>query len=1035
MKKLLQSALMFLVVTGTSMATALAVESDKLPGSITFSKGSYTGCRVESAGNVGYVSNNTSVTYPVYMSYDGIPTLKFEAKRYGDGTITVTFTDEATSTVELTQTITIDNTWSGSYTAVEFNLSSVVSKGEKTMKLAFATSNSYLLNFQNMSVDVQATGDNLTYYKTSVSQNLAEAGTATQSPAGDSIVAGTQVIFSAVPNFGYHFVKWVDADNQEVSTEANYVVELDKDMSLQAIFEQVNTYSLEVESAFPQLITFSPAYTMVDGKMMYEEGTEVTITASSNRVVTFASWSTGATSNAITLVMDQNQSVSAEFATGDFLAAWDLHDTSKSQPYTADFYSSEDNEKAGLYLRNFQTGQVDSHGPWFRGYQAVNWGDEIYYAYEVNLNTTNFTELSVECNLWYSYNYWEKVQAQWSYDAETWTNVGDPITMTSSSKTYSWTLPAECEHQSKLLFRLLPDVTSTVLNEGASTYRPIWISDVYVFGKGAVYDDGVAPVLTNIVPAEGATGASATGRIALTFDEKVQLTDATLATLTSASSEVLQLVGTATGTIVTFPYTGLNYNTAYTFSLAGGSVADQGGNAIADDIKVSFTTLERPAVAKKGFDFVIGVDGTADEAFAAANAQNSDRFRIFVPNGEYKLEGNDGSTTLYNLTYVNQTVSIIGQDRDSAILYNDPRDGYGISQCSTIDFNKGNDNYVQDVTLENRRGVDGGQAAALHESTQRNIYKHARIKGNQDTYVSGDREYFEDCDIIGSVDFICGGGNIWFEQCDLRISRSGSVLTAPNTVASTQWGYVFNQCTVDCYDGLVYDVNGKTSRCEAGDGSYNLGRPWQNSPASTFLYTNMQILCGSAGWQAMSSDKVCRFHEYGSVDKNGKTVDLSTRSISSLSPAEGSDNPVLTAEQAAAYTLSAVLSCESDGWIPGLYTEQCVAPVVTADGATLTWADDPYASCYVIFCDNVYVGNVTTNSFVTTAAGTYTVRSANERGGLGEASAPVVVEATGIGQLSAPAASGVLYNVSGQRVVRASQPGLYLLNGRKLLYR
>ncbi len=1047
MRKIFTKALAVLALTVLGAAQVSAADdysaypqvpsSDYFPlqaGTYTkYSTTSSTTPKYESGNqNIGYLKNGGVAEYTFYCSRAAYYNLSIGIKMYSGGTISATVTDVATGKVELSGDFEIAS--SGDYASQSYEFADVLTTGAKVLKMTFnATHTGWIMNYKNVTLAKRADyDDGSVKYKVAYSQNNAEAGTVSQTPSGDDAPEGSTVKFEAKPNFGYRFVKWTDAAGNDLSTDAVYSVTVNADVAVKAVFEAVKTYelTLNVENGYTTMVTVSPAPTVIDRKNMYEEGTVVSLSAAENKAVKFANWSNGATSNSTTVTMDANQSITAYYSLGDFLAAWDLHDTSKSQPYTADYASSEDNQNAGLYLRNFDSNMVTSRGFWVRDNScAVIWGDDTNYAYEMNLNTTNFSDISIEMNLWYSYNYWEKVQAQYSLDgAENWVNVGEPITMTSSSTTYQWTLPAACEHQAKVLFRLLPDVTSQVLNEGASTYRPIWISDIYVFGKGAVYDDGVAPVLVSYVPNDGATGASSTGRIALTFDEKVKLTDAAVATLTSADGQAVKLSGTATGTIVTFAYTGLDYKTQYTFALAAGSVADQGDNALQSAVKFSFTTMERPTVAKRGFDFVVGVDGTADEAFAAANAQSGDRFRIFVPNGEYLTKGNVD----YSMTKLYRTVSIIGQDRDSTLIYNTPA-GYGISSCSTIDFSSGDDNYIQDICIENRRGVDGGQAAALHESTERNIYKHATFLGNQDTYVSNHREYFEDCQLVGSVDFICGGGDVWFEKCDLLISRTGSVLTAPATAGTQLWGYVFNECVVDSWTGKVYNQDGTYGYCEAGDGSYTLGRPWQNSPASTFLNTKMNILAGSAGWQSMSDGKVCRFHEFGTVDKNGATVDLTTRSISSLKPAEGSDNPVLTADKAAAYTMSTVLDCEKDGWVPTLYTEQCPAPKVSVSGNTLSWSDDPYASCYVIFKDNVYVANVTTNSYSVTDAGCYTVRAANERGGLGEASAVAVVDqTTGIETITdEPCTDTDVYDLSG-RSVKSLTPGVYVCGGRRL---
>ena len=128
------------------------------------------------------------------------------------------------------------------------------------------------------------------------------------------------------------------------------------------------------------------------------------------------------------------------------------------------------------------------------------------------------------------------------------------------------------------------------------------------------------------------------------------------------------------------------------------------------------------------------------------------------------------------------------------------------------------------------------------------------------------------------------------------------------------------------------------------------------------------------------------FFEYGSIDGDGEPVDLSGRTNSPSST--NAYNPVLTAEEAAAYTLRNVLG-GTDSWLPTEETAVSQAPVVAIEGSTLRWADLDDARCYVVFRDGQYLDNTTATSYELPGEGTYTVRSANANGGLGGESAPV----------------------------------------------
>lgn len=61
--------------------------------------------------------------------------------------------------------------------------------------------------------------------------NIANAGTITKTPNSYEYTEGSTVSLQATPNFGYKFVKWVDADNAdaELSVSNPYVVTMDAD--------------------------------------------------------------------------------------------------------------------------------------------------------------------------------------------------------------------------------------------------------------------------------------------------------------------------------------------------------------------------------------------------------------------------------------------------------------------------------------------------------------------------------------------------------------------------------------------------------------------------------------------------------------------------------------------------------------------------------------------------------------------------------------------------------------------------------------
>lgn len=415
---------------------------------------------------------------------------------------------------------------------------------------------------------------------------------------------------------------------------------------------------------------------------------------------------------------------------------------------------------------------------------------------------------------------------------------------------------------------------------------------------------------------------------------------------------------------------------------------------------------------KKKFDVILGQNGNTDLQTVLDNYKSysgSDRVYIFIPDGTYKLTGNASITTsssqtgyTYNEssgtvssaktysagTYDNamtqlrsSKLSIIGQSKDGTVLYNIPTIP-GISYTSTLEFRSGSNNYLQDFTLKNMYAggaYDKGVAVAFYDRGTNTILKNVNCWSNQDTYVSvATRCYYETCTFAGTVDFICGSGDVWFEQCDLVINnRSGNVIAAPRTNASENWGYVFNKCTISKASGASNVTNG----------NWNLGRPWNNSPAATYLYTTMNVTPSSAGWTNMTSGLVLRFHEYGSMNSSGSTLDLSSRSVSACA-GSSADNPVLTASQAATYTVDNVVG-NSGSWDPQSLATQVAVTGVSLSGSTLSWDNSDYALCWFVFKNGKYYANVTTNYVTLSSSGTYTVRAANSMGGLGDSSASV----------------------------------------------
>ena len=839
-------------------------------------------------------------------------------------------------------------------------------------------------------------------------------GTVKVSPAGTVFDAETPITVTATKNFGYKFVNWTDANNKVVSTDEEYTFSISANTALKANFEKINTYALDYKvegGANDYMVSATPAPTVVDGKNMYEEGTEVSLTANSNYILTFTNWNDGETGAERKIKMNADQAYTAAYSAKDFIAGWDFYKSAR-EGRTADF-AAEDNDVDQLILRDADGNtyswldKSNSAGGYEGKNAAVNWTNtkplgETYW--QTKVNATAFTDIKVKSSMLYNYNAYETYNVEYSLNGTDWTKVG-AIEMpgTKAWTDGEFTLPADANNKAEVYIRWIADKTSSI--KGATGNNDgIAIAGIYITGTAQLVNDGKAPVLVNTIPAEGAANASANGKIVLTFDEKVKLTDKANATLGTQKIE-----GVVSGKTITFAYKGLNYATAYTFTLAAGSVADLTDNATDQEIVLNFTTKTKPAVTKALYDFIVPNDGDFKAALAAAakRTDTSKRFRIFIKQGDYKIpadeksevKGSDGKTYANPTTYMNTpNVSIIGESMDNTSITNtvpavECDNGFGkanvlegIGKGDVLSLESGAVNtYFQDIKMYSSMGDKKGRDIVLNDKSNKTICKNVNLWAYQDTYVSNNQKgrfYFEGGILRGNTDFLCGKGDVYYNNVDLLMCGTG-YLAVPSQ--PTQYGYIFKDCTIK--DGSDTGINGK----------YKLGRPWgKGTPIALFIDTKMEVIPTAAGWDEMSGGYPKRFAEYNSTTATGSAVDLSGRKqVYDAYDAnytnrrnETAGSPVLTAEEAASYSIETVMGGDDD-WDPTAATEQASAPSnVKLNGTTLAWDNNDYALLWAV-CKNGKVVDFTIKPtyLVDDASATWSVRAANEMGGLSEATA------------------------------------------------
>lgn len=856
-----------------------AEQYDKIPSesAIDLTKGTYTGCRVENAGNVGYIKNGTSAIYNLYCTDDAFLNMVADIPSYSSaGQIKVTIFDAADPAVpEVRETFAGP---SGSGNNQAFEIATPVKKGFKSVHLDFISEGTgYLFNYINLRFTKRADYDPLAVLALSSvtidNEAVSSALLSAIKDNGDSYTLSGN-IYTAVPVVSAKFNSGASATVTSVvnGTSVTYTLSSGKDFASTLIIEGVHLYAATGDET---------AVAIKNGEGTLADGVWT------NGVYTLTTTSLDGGMNGKFKLngQDYTLTVPADVVVKQFI----IKDFSNNYANrTVDHLVSVSSEGATTYIPTKNNCWHSTEGS----------------PYDLVVTVENH-------------------------------QAGKPIAFSFSKRTgqpLGW-------------FQL------TTTHEAPTT----------------------APVKT----AESVTINDNDAVVALTFDRVI----ANDVTATIGGNTVTAEGGAAT---LYFPIWDLDYTSANTLTIAAGGAKDNYGNETDAAIEIAVNIPAKTEVEKAPYDFVVTTVEELTAAIASVNASNTSataaRKTIFIKNGEYYLGTEVGTKkSLVQLTCYN--VSLIGESRDGVILYGETD---GISY-PVLNLRDRTGFYLQDLTVRNDydygQEVLKGVAVAIYGG-DKTIMKNVRMLSNQDTQVTGHRAYFEDCDIHGTVDFICGAGDNYYYHTNLVLeNRGGNVVVAPSTNASQRWGYVFDHCTIKPMEGAT----------AVTDGSYNLGRPWQNEPRANFLHTTMEVLPAAAGWTAMSTLPT-HFYEYDSRDGNNAVVDLSGRSNSPTST--NSYTPVLTDEQAAAFTVRNVLG-GTDAWDAAALAVQVAAPTsVVLNGVDMTWDAVEDAMLYVVLKDGKFLAQTTANTYSLTESGKYTVKAANRFGGLGAASTEVTYKPT-----------------------------------------
>lgn len=234
--------------------------------------------------------------------------------------------------------------------------------------------------------------------------------------------------------------------------------------------------------------------------------------------------------------------------------------------------------------------------------------------------------------------------------------------------------------------------------------------------------------------------------------------------------------------------------------------------------------------------------------------------------------------------------------QDVVLTYDDSAKkagGTGKSGSVTI---TGDDFFAENLTIQNdwekkngRLSGEGSQAVALMISGDREVLRHVRLLGYQDTLYAGSkschepdaekngpcqaaRMLFSDCYIEGHVDFIFGDAKAAFERCEIHgMTHAMVALTAQSRLFPAEdSGYLFRDCTI------TQDV--------AVDKLY-LGRPWRTYSTVYFVNTNARnAVIQPDGWLEWGGRLATS--SYGEYNTVGSKVDQRIAPSKQLTKAE-----------------------------------------------------------------------------------------------------------------------------------------------------
>ena len=1004
--------------------------------------------------------NTLTLTLTPEDGFNFVPTkISFEGARYGTdgGTLTVSM-EAGDKQQELCSSAAVNRSGKTlDIAAFNYEVNNLVASNNDPLKVNFSfigLGNTKTMGLSNLVIEGKLVGSAsaTTKYALTTVVVPAEAGTISADPDLANYKEGTEVTLTAKKNFGYQFKEWQDANGASLGTNATLTLTMDAEKTAKAVFEAIPVYTVttkvtnDAERSLGS-ITLTPN----DHANKYEAGTEITATANESKILKFMQWTdqneNAGTTAVRTLTVNQDMTLVANYELQDFIAVFDAssmqsyaYETTSGYPFAADLtWDDNRNAKCSVvkvkdgslaYTQNGGTPVVRNregvvlsgiNGLYQNGYRTTD------IAWQYQFSTVGFTSVTFTADMAAKNMATKNWKALISTDGTTYEPIdGATWEMTANVvKPLSIDLPASAIGKETVYLRITGDGADLLSSSYAfdqtfdgldyTSHSESGVGNVYVIGTAEVVADSEAPVVTGLLPADGAQGVSATGRITISYNERIQSAESTAKVTLQGHGETRELTPAWSNRSVSFDYMALAYGQTYTFTMPAGYVQDRSGNQ-GEAVSLTFTVMERQQPQARLYDAVVAQDGTGDyqtvqAAIDAAPAGRAKPWLIFIKNGQYNEHVNIPANKPY--------LHFIGQQRDKTVILDDKLCGgdnaLHVSVGATVVVNADNI-FFENLTLENSYGHEkqaGPQALALNTVGDRIALNGVALLSYQDTWITTstqkNRHYIKNSVIEGAVDFIYNGGDVYLDGDTLDINRpSGGYIVAPNHTEETKWGYVFQNNVIRPHEGVnVTDVW--------------LGRPWHGTPKTVFINTQTFVNIPAKGWYNTMGGLPALWADYGTVDANGNPVSTKERENYYYYVDRDTNEKhevfdvknTLTDEEAAQYTIQNVMS-GTDGWQPNLLCEACEAPVVKVNSSRIEWEAVPYAICYVVTCNDQVVGFTTETSYAQELNGTYYVQAVNENGGLSRKA--VAGDATAVeAAVAKTAVQSAVFSVDGRR--------------------